>query len=196
MAVDGEHAALVVEFVEHRSQSWTCSSSSSAFSQTCFRRSTRQSIQRHGSVPIRNPVFIVTPMRSASTPCFARDRLHRFGRCGRNQDARRAFVEQQRTPAAGRVSSSIDAPMPFAERALRQRHRQAAIAQIVRRLGQARVDDLANRRLHALFVVHVERRRQSPHLLQDHLGVLRAAEAHRRRTSPSPPSSITVRPAS
>ena len=78
--------------------------------------------------------------------------------------------------------------------------------------------------LHAFFVIHIERRRQSPHFVQDDLGVLRAAEArgvaraepaqqhhraafvlernrHRRRRSsstrrcPSPASARSPRPA-
>ena len=50
------------------------------------------------------------------------------------------------------------------EASFRQRHRQSAIAQIVRGFRQPCAHDLAHRRLHALFVLHVERRRQAPEL--------------------------------
>ena len=65
------------------------------------------------------------------------------------------------------------------ERALGQRDGQPAVAQIVRRFRQTFAgDQLANRLLHPLFVVHVERRGQSPQIVDDVLGVLGAAEAY------------------
>src|SRR5436190_16206351 len=69
VAVNGKHAAFVVKFIKHGcSQACTgASCSASAFSQTCLRRSTGESIQVTEPSPISNSVFIVTPMRSAST---------------------------------------------------------------------------------------------------------------------------------
>ena len=39
--------------------------------------------------------------------------------------------------------------------------------------------NLAHAIVHALFVSHIQLRRQAPELAEDHLGVLRAAEPHR-----------------
>ena len=64
-----------------------------------------------------------------------------------------------------------------AQAAFRGGHRQAAIAHIVRGFRQARRDDLAHGVVHPLFVIHIERRRQAPQLVQNHLGIFRAAEA-------------------
>ena len=85
------------------------------------------------------------------------------------------------------VASSMAAPMPFAA-TFGQRHRQAAIAQIVRRFGKALVDDLANRRLHPLFVIHIERGRQSPQIVRGQLWRIAFRRSESRRGDPSRPA--------
>ena len=72
MAVDGEHAALLVEFVQIAictgdfRHCW-CSRRSSEVSQGCLNSVRSQSSKVVESQSIRNRSFIVTPIRSAST---------------------------------------------------------------------------------------------------------------------------------
>ena len=127
----------------------------------------------------------------ASTPCFAAIAATRFGFGGRNQNARRAFVEQQNFGPQVAIQFDLRADLVGPKRAFGQRHRQAAVAQIVRRFGQPVGDDLADGVLHALLVLHVERRRQSPQLLRRSPWRTACRRSACRRTSPTPPSSIT-----
>ena len=75
-------------------------------------------------------------------------------------------MKQQQLRRADRNRDRFRAPTSRRpKRRFGQRHRQSAIAQIVRRFRQARDGDLARRRLHALLVIQIERRRQSPQIV-------------------------------
>ena len=97
---------------------------------------------------------------------------------GGNQDARRSFVEGQDFGAEVAIQIDLRADFGRPEAAFGERHGETAIAEIVRRFGEARGDDFADGLLHALLMVQIERGRQAPKLLFDFLGVLRAAEAN------------------
>ena len=104
MAVDGEHAALFMEFVKHDLSAVliVVKHDADELFSSAFSRTSRESLATGQSIHVTDPLrrfvtlsFIVTPMRSASTLYFAGDLLDRFRRGSRNQNARRTFVEQR-----------------------------------------------------------------------------------------------------
>src|SRR5579875_1569587 len=103
-----------------------------------------------------------------------RNFLHFFRVCSRDQDTRRSFVEEKELGAD--LPIHFDARTDAAEGTFREGNGQAAIGQIMGGLGEAFADDFADGRLDALFVIHVERRRQTPKLFQHLFCILRAAE--------------------
>ena len=134
------------------------------------------------------PFSIVTPTTGASTWYFLAMAATCLGLVGGNQDARRPFVERQHLRAQVRIEVDLRADLGRAEGALGQRHGQSAVAQVVRRFRQPLRHDLADGVLHALFVLHIERRRQAPKLLQRlpwRTGCRRSACRRSRRCRPA-----------
>ena len=101
MAVDGEDAAFLVQFVERFVErdfvkhAPVRANPSRAFSQTSRSRSTGESTQVTEWLSIRNRSFHCNADAEARDAVLARDLLDRFGRGRGNQDARRAFMEQR-----------------------------------------------------------------------------------------------------
>jgi len=110
--------------------------------------------------------------------------LFRMG--GGDQDARRTFVKGKHFGAEVAIEIDLRADFVGAETALGEGDGKAAIAQIVRRFGEARGLDFPDGLLHALLAVEIERGRQAPELLFDFLGILCAAEADIVTGSTSP----------
>ncbi len=141
------------------------------------------------------PFSIVTPITGASTPCFAAIAATRFGFGRRDQDARRRFVEQPESRGAGRESRSICAPIPPGRRSTRPaprpgRHRsdRAPIPPGLRPRSRGWRPARAVR-------TPCRARAAGPRAASGSPWRIACRRNGRRRTSPTPPSSITVRPA-
>src|SRR6185312_6526454 len=95
----------------------------------------------------------------------------------RNENPRRSFMKKEKFGAqsAGKIHFCADFCRP--ETAFGESNSQAAIAQVVDGFRQAFVDDSANCLLNAPLIFHVERRRQTPQRIENHLGVLGTSKA-------------------
>src|SRR5579871_4932262 len=99
-----------------------------------------------------------------------------FGMGSRNQHARGSFMKQQQVGTNIGMQIDAGANASRAERTFSESYRQPSIAQIMRGFHNTFVHDFANRVLDTLLTFQIQRGRQTPELVHDDFGVLRAAE--------------------
>ena len=140
MAVDSEHTTLLVQFVvkgEVR-HDW-CSICSSEVSQGSLNSARSQSSKVSEPQSIRNRSFIVTPIGGASTP-FLRAISKTFSGFDVESRIREGPSWNSRNSGRG-LGRNVDARADgrWSKAGFGQRHGQAAVAQVMRRFGEARV---------------------------------------------------------
>ena len=132
VAVDGDHAALLVEFIEHSLRCGPhCDSSGVRVAGLQSRISQEPSVMV--ALPDLDALLNCNADHRGLDPVLLGDGRHLLGMRRGNQNARRSFVKRQHLGPQVGIEIDLRADLGRAEAALGQRHRQPAIAQIVRR---------------------------------------------------------------
>ena len=192
MAVDGDYAALFVEFIKHDCSGsfWVFRSRGRLSSKCMLQIGSGDFDQAFGPrFRICNRSFIVTPIVGACDTELQRDGLNLFRTGSRNQNPDGDSREKSRTPAY-RGMSPLDLGARAASADSAEGYGQSSFAQVVGGFRQSLGYDFTHRFVHRFSRKPYRVCGGCPHRsLRITLAYWRASESDRSRFAPKPPSS-------